>query len=172
MGGDGLTVLARGSPYVMRDSVRYNFTHEVLGADCSKFRDQRVVRDRRVSIICRCLPPSPPTSWQFLDLICDRSCTHDWFKICCLRTDPGFPASWRILDLLHHDRFRISCLMTDSGSPATSLIFPFLSRDRPWVSIPVTGPVYPASLQNWYLLPHYKTGISCLVIDAESPASW
>lgn len=45
-------LLKRRSLYIMKDSARYKFSHEVL-ASKSKFMDNEVVKDRRISIICR-----------------------------------------------------------------------------------------------------------------------
>lgn len=49
-------LLRRGSLYIMRDEARYNFSHEVLGEEESFFQGERVVRDRRVSIMSRNQP--------------------------------------------------------------------------------------------------------------------
>jgi len=46
-------LVPRRSLYVMRDSARYDFTHENLDNDVS---DQLVARGRRVSVVCRCEP--------------------------------------------------------------------------------------------------------------------
>ena len=43
---------------VSRNVARYNFTHEVLAEEYSKFKGEVVPRDRRVSVICR-NEPSP-----------------------------------------------------------------------------------------------------------------
>lgn len=45
-------LLKRRSLYIMKDSARYKFSHEVLITN-SKFRDILVEKDRRISIICR-----------------------------------------------------------------------------------------------------------------------
>lgn len=45
-------LLKRRSMYVMKDSARYNFTHEVL-ATGSVFNDAPIEKDRRISIVCR-----------------------------------------------------------------------------------------------------------------------
>lgn len=45
-------LLRRRSLYIMKDSARYNFTHEVLPTK-STFMNKEVVKDRRISIICR-----------------------------------------------------------------------------------------------------------------------
>ncbi|XP_046991552.1 alpha-ketoglutarate-dependent dioxygenase alkB homolog 7, mitochondrial isoform X1 [Schistocerca americana] len=46
-------LLRRRSLYIMKDIARYDFTHEVLGKKNSKFRNQEIVRGRRLSVICR-----------------------------------------------------------------------------------------------------------------------
>ncbi|KAE8749101.1 hypothetical protein FOCC_FOCC004270 [Frankliniella occidentalis] len=46
-------LLKQRSLYVMRDSARYNFTHEILKKDTSRFNDNIVPRHRRISVICR-----------------------------------------------------------------------------------------------------------------------
>ena len=48
--------LKRRSLYVMKDSFRYDFSHQVLSEKESKFRDNIIKRDRRISIIVRCQP--------------------------------------------------------------------------------------------------------------------
>lgn len=45
-------LLRRRSLYIMKDSARYKFSHEVLVTK-SKFRGSEVVKNRRISIICR-----------------------------------------------------------------------------------------------------------------------
>lgn len=45
-------LLKRRSLYVMKDSARYKFSHAVL-ATKSTFNDKEVIKDRRISIICR-----------------------------------------------------------------------------------------------------------------------
>ncbi|KAF4519721.1 hypothetical protein B566_EDAN017595 [Ephemera danica] len=45
--------LKQRSLYIMRDSARYDYTHEVLGAEHSFFKENAVPRSRRISIICR-----------------------------------------------------------------------------------------------------------------------
>lgn len=49
-------LLKRRSLYMMIDFSRYDCTHEILADDESLFRDQKVPRDRRISLICRCSP--------------------------------------------------------------------------------------------------------------------
>uniref|UniRef100_A0AAV2KK72 Uncharacterized protein n=1 Tax=Knipowitschia caucasica TaxID=637954 RepID=A0AAV2KK72_KNICA len=49
-------LLPRFSLYIMRDDVRYKFTHEILKDEESVFNGQRVPRQRRISVICRNLP--------------------------------------------------------------------------------------------------------------------
>jgi alkylated DNA repair protein alkB family protein 7 len=46
-------LIRRYSLYIMSGVARYNFTHEVLKDEESFFRNQRVERERRISIICR-----------------------------------------------------------------------------------------------------------------------
>ncbi|XP_015784539.1 alpha-ketoglutarate-dependent dioxygenase alkB homolog 7, mitochondrial [Tetranychus urticae] len=48
--------LKRRSLYIMKDTARYLFKHEILGSENSMFGNTVVPRSRRVSIICRCLP--------------------------------------------------------------------------------------------------------------------
>lgn len=45
-------LLKRRSLYIMKDTARYNFTHEVLPTK-SIFCGNEIIKDRRVSIICR-----------------------------------------------------------------------------------------------------------------------
>ncbi|XP_036339300.1 alpha-ketoglutarate-dependent dioxygenase alkB homolog 7, mitochondrial [Rhagoletis pomonella] len=46
-------LLRRRSLYIMSNSSRYNFTHEILANDVSHFQGQHIKKDRRISIICR-----------------------------------------------------------------------------------------------------------------------
>ncbi|ETN68080.1 hypothetical protein AND_000083 [Anopheles darlingi] len=46
-------LLPRRSLYVMRDTARYKFTHEILPSNESQFLQQPVCKSRRISIICR-----------------------------------------------------------------------------------------------------------------------
>ena len=46
-------LLQRRSLYLMRDSARYHYTHEILKKDVSKFKNAIVPRGRRISVICR-----------------------------------------------------------------------------------------------------------------------
>ncbi|KAG5684183.1 hypothetical protein PVAND_013423 [Polypedilum vanderplanki] len=46
-------LLKRYSLYIMSNSARYYFTHEILKDDESFFKGQKIERDRRISIICR-----------------------------------------------------------------------------------------------------------------------
>lgn len=46
-------LLPRRSLYVMKHTARYKFTHEILPAKESLFRDQLIKKTRRISIICR-----------------------------------------------------------------------------------------------------------------------
>ncbi|XP_045159135.2 alpha-ketoglutarate-dependent dioxygenase alkB homolog 7, mitochondrial-like [Mercenaria mercenaria] len=45
-------LLERRSLYIMKDSARYDYTHEVL-PDESLFRGKSITKDRRISVICR-----------------------------------------------------------------------------------------------------------------------
>ncbi|XP_064552399.1 alpha-ketoglutarate-dependent dioxygenase alkB homolog 7, mitochondrial isoform X2 [Drosophila montana] len=45
--------LPRRSLYIMSHTARYNFTHEILGNEHSKFLGNPVEKTRRISIICR-----------------------------------------------------------------------------------------------------------------------
>lgn len=49
-------LLKRRSLYLMADFARYQCTHEILADEESNFRGQHVERDRRISIIARCMP--------------------------------------------------------------------------------------------------------------------
>ncbi|XP_026181272.1 alpha-ketoglutarate-dependent dioxygenase alkB homolog 7, mitochondrial [Mastacembelus armatus] len=49
-------LLPRRSLYILRDQARYSFTHEILKDEESVFNGQRVLRQRRISVICRNLP--------------------------------------------------------------------------------------------------------------------
>ena len=49
-------LLKRKSLYIMRDYSRYNCTHEILGDEQSIFKNKKIPRQRRISIIARCLP--------------------------------------------------------------------------------------------------------------------
>ncbi|XP_065213644.1 alpha-ketoglutarate-dependent dioxygenase alkB homolog 7, mitochondrial [Planococcus citri] len=46
-------LLPRRSLYIMRDDVRFKFTHEILKKDESVFKGMKIDRGRRISIICR-----------------------------------------------------------------------------------------------------------------------
>lgn len=46
-------LLKRRSLYIMKDSARFDYTHEILSNDNSVFKDQKVFKDRRISVICR-----------------------------------------------------------------------------------------------------------------------
>jgi alkylated DNA repair protein alkB homolog 7 len=46
-------LLKRHSLYIMENSARYNFTHEILKNEESFFKNQQIIKDRRISIICR-----------------------------------------------------------------------------------------------------------------------
>ena len=45
--------LKRFSLYVMSNSARYNFTHEILKNEESIFKNSHIKKNRRISIICR-----------------------------------------------------------------------------------------------------------------------
>ncbi|RWR99556.1 alpha-ketoglutarate-dependent dioxygenase alkB 7-like protein, partial [Dinothrombium tinctorium] len=49
-------LLKRRSLYIMKDSIRYDFTHQILGNDESFFNGVKVPKTRRISLICRCEP--------------------------------------------------------------------------------------------------------------------
>ncbi|RMZ99651.1 alpha-ketoglutarate-dependent dioxygenase alkB -like protein [Brachionus plicatilis] len=49
----GLVLLKRRCLYVMRDTMRYDYAHEVLGNSESFFKNVQVPKTRRISIICR-----------------------------------------------------------------------------------------------------------------------
>ena len=55
--------LPRRSLYVMRDEARYDYTHEILKEDESVVDGRRVLRSRRISLICRLprIPDTPPS---------------------------------------------------------------------------------------------------------------
>ncbi|GAB0089758.1 alpha-ketoglutarate-dependent dioxygenase alkB homolog 7, mitochondrial [Sergentomyia squamirostris] len=48
--------LPQNSLYIMRDTARFNFTHEILGNDNSMFDGNPVIKSRRISIVCRNKP--------------------------------------------------------------------------------------------------------------------
>jgi len=50
--------LPRRSLYIMKDVARYKFNHEILDNSVSVFREERILKSRRVSIICRSQPIS------------------------------------------------------------------------------------------------------------------
>ncbi|XP_005405781.1 PREDICTED: alpha-ketoglutarate-dependent dioxygenase alkB homolog 7, mitochondrial [Chinchilla lanigera] len=49
-------LLEPGSLYILRDSARYDFSHEILRDEESFFGERRVPRGRRISVICRSVP--------------------------------------------------------------------------------------------------------------------
>ncbi|XP_066201274.1 alpha-ketoglutarate-dependent dioxygenase alkB homolog 7, mitochondrial [Saccopteryx leptura] len=49
-------LLEPGSLYILRDSARYDYSHEILRDEESFFGERRVPRGRRISVICRSLP--------------------------------------------------------------------------------------------------------------------
>lgn len=64
-------LLPRRSLYIMSHTARYNFTHEILGNEHSKFLDQPVEKTRRISIICR---NDPWTEFILINLLKFSSC--------------------------------------------------------------------------------------------------
>ncbi|XP_055389230.1 alpha-ketoglutarate-dependent dioxygenase alkB homolog 7, mitochondrial [Condylostylus longicornis] len=46
-------LLPRLSLYIMSHSARYNFTHEILANENSQFKGEKILKTRRISIICR-----------------------------------------------------------------------------------------------------------------------
>lgn len=46
-------LLRQYSLYIMSNSARYNFTHEILSNNESFFKGQKIEKGRRISIICR-----------------------------------------------------------------------------------------------------------------------
>lgn len=53
--------LKRRSLYVMKGTARYDYTHEILSNEHSKFGGKDVPKDRRISVICRNEPNSEDT---------------------------------------------------------------------------------------------------------------
>ncbi|KAL4237176.1 Alpha-ketoglutarate-dependent dioxygenase alkB 7 [Mactra antiquata] len=51
-------LLERRSLYIMKDAARYNYTHEILKNEDSIFNGKQIIKDRRISIICRNEPQS------------------------------------------------------------------------------------------------------------------
>ncbi|XP_017315802.1 alpha-ketoglutarate-dependent dioxygenase alkB homolog 7, mitochondrial [Ictalurus punctatus] len=49
-------LLTRRSLYILRDEVRFKFTHEILKDKDSFFLGRRIPRHRRIAVICRNLP--------------------------------------------------------------------------------------------------------------------
>ncbi|KAJ6649120.1 Alpha-ketoglutarate-dependent dioxygenase alkB like 7, mitochondrial, partial [Pseudolycoriella hygida] len=49
-------LLKQRSLYIMRDTSRYNFTHEILGNEHGYFKGEKVTKTRRISVICRNSP--------------------------------------------------------------------------------------------------------------------
>lgn len=52
-------LLQRRCAYVLRGAARYQFSHQILKEEESFFGGQKVLRDRRISVICRNMPVSP-----------------------------------------------------------------------------------------------------------------
>ncbi|XP_057337229.1 alpha-ketoglutarate-dependent dioxygenase alkB homolog 7, mitochondrial [Microplitis mediator] len=50
--------LPRRSLYIMSGAARHKYNHEVLGPEESIFNNEKVIKTRRISIICRCAPES------------------------------------------------------------------------------------------------------------------
>ena len=46
-------LLRRYSLYIMSQTARYNFTHEILKNEESFINNQKIEKNRRISIICR-----------------------------------------------------------------------------------------------------------------------
>lgn len=51
-------LLDRRSLYIMKDSMRYDYTHEILSNEVSYFKENYIQKDRRISLICRSEPDS------------------------------------------------------------------------------------------------------------------
>lgn len=54
--------LKKRSLYIMKGTVRFNYTHEILKDEDSLFAGTRVPRDRRISVICRNEPDTDNTT--------------------------------------------------------------------------------------------------------------
>lgn len=46
-------LLKRRSLYVMKDTARYKYTHEILDNKNSIFKNTQIFKTRRISVICR-----------------------------------------------------------------------------------------------------------------------
>ncbi|CAH1118084.1 unnamed protein product [Phaedon cochleariae] len=46
-------LIKRRSLYIMKDSARFDYTHEILNNENSIFKGERVLKERRISVICR-----------------------------------------------------------------------------------------------------------------------
>ncbi|XP_017770074.1 PREDICTED: alpha-ketoglutarate-dependent dioxygenase alkB homolog 7, mitochondrial [Nicrophorus vespilloides] len=46
-------LLKRRSLYIMKGTARFDYTHEILGNEHSKFNGETVLKTRRISVICR-----------------------------------------------------------------------------------------------------------------------
>lgn len=55
-------LLKRRSLYVMKGSARYEYKHEILKSEESYFKDVRVEKGRRISVICRNEPNPAQTN--------------------------------------------------------------------------------------------------------------
>lgn len=42
--------------FFFSDTARYNFTHEILGNDIADYKGKKIVKSRRISVICRNKP--------------------------------------------------------------------------------------------------------------------
>ncbi|XP_008555356.1 alpha-ketoglutarate-dependent dioxygenase alkB homolog 7, mitochondrial [Microplitis demolitor] len=49
-------LIPRRSLYIMSGAARHKYNHEVLGPEESIFNNEKVIKTRRISIICRCAP--------------------------------------------------------------------------------------------------------------------
>lgn len=45
--------LKRRSLYIMKNTARYDYTHEILCNEQSLFKDKKIKKHRRISVICR-----------------------------------------------------------------------------------------------------------------------
>lgn len=63
-------LLKRRSLYVMNGSARYDYKHEILSNEHSKFDGEVIVKDRRISVICRNEPRPEDKVWLFFCYKC------------------------------------------------------------------------------------------------------
>lgn len=47
---------------------RYNFTHEILSNENSYFNGEKVIKERRISVICRDIPKAK----QDINILCEK----------------------------------------------------------------------------------------------------